>query len=164
MISPNFKRGAAGRVFLEAMMAFENLHVGVLVGQHFAGQLAEFHSQVHRRLMLGDQSKGMLAACANMSICLGSKPVVATTSGSSLLPARFDDRLGRAWGRRSRSRDRLARVVRSQWEVQWNRAGDETGILAEEGVVRRFQRGGHSQLRIGRAKAIRRRPMRPAAP
>ena len=37
------QRRAAGRVLLEAMVPFQNLHVGVLVGQGLAGHLAELH-------------------------------------------------------------------------------------------------------------------------
>ena len=104
-------------------------------------------------LMLGDQSSGISFAAARIrSICSGSKPVVARTSGSLFCRQVSRIALGRLGDREIDDHvDRHEQFGR-QRHAQGPGAGDDAGVVAQERVARRFQGRGHRQLRIGRAQ------------
>ena len=103
--------------------------------------------------MLGDQSSGISFAAARIrSICSGSETGRGQDQRQLVLPAGLQDCFGRLGDREIDDHvDRHEQFGR-QGHAQGPRAGDDAGVVAQKGVVRRFQGRGHRQLRIGRAQ------------
>ena len=93
-------------------------------------------------LMLGDQTIGIfLAAFAMYSCCSLSRPVVATTNGPLELDAMRDDRHGRV-GHREVDHDVGVRFADdAQRHADLADAGDQAGVLAQQRMIGRFERG-----------------------
>ena len=104
-------------------------------------------------LMLGDQSSGISFAAARIrSICAGSKPVVANTSGS--LFRRQVSRIASA--ALGTEKSMTTSTGTSNSAAKGTPKAPAPAMMPasspKSGVVRRFQGRGHRQLRIGRAE------------
>ena len=139
------QRGAAGRIFFEAVMALDDLDVDArrqILAAPWPAISVSFIATLTAVLMLGDQTIGIcLRRLAMYSCWSASRPVVAIDQRPLELDAVRDDGDGRV-GHREVDHDVGIRFADdAERHADLADAGDQAGVFAEQRMIGRFERG-----------------------
>ena len=150
-----FQRGAARRVDLVTVVAFENFDVGVLIFQRFRGDLRQFHRQINgrahtRRAENRDRFRRVFQTLELLRVGAGRR----VNERDFAVEAKGEEGVESA--RRREIDDNVRRNVGREFggdrDADFSDSGDFTGVATEFGAGRRFERGDDLQFRVGGAE------------